>query len=840
MNTSTRVGHRPFAQRFQATAGWLCLLAAWPLLWWVSQPALQPSLSPEQFFFWQIAVETIALVVVVLVFVTGYRASLSTRPDATILLGLGFLGVALLDYLHVLSHAGMPDLLTPNTAQKSAFLWLAARLLAALVLLAYTLLPASAHVTAAGRRLGLLGMLAATALLGYVALSVPWQTPAPLAVSLEWLVVLLNATALTCLVLRCRLLAQECLMALVFAAALSAVSELFFTPLGAGSRDSAQLIGHVYKLLACLFLFDATFNEALCRPLRRMRLQFEREKLILSASPDAVLWVAQDGVILMANRAAELLTGYSSVQLVGQNVSLFLPEHQRARHAKSMQDYFSAPHARAMGSRDLKLQRKDGNFVSVDISLGHWVEGGTAHAIAYMRDLSERKKFEESLRYQASHDELTGLANRWMLRLQLGQALARSARNGLRVAILFIDLDDFKSVNDTYGHAIGDSLLVQTGARIRALLRKSDTLARMGGDEFAILLSDMDDVEEAILVASKVLSQLQLPYPLQAHEIQSGGSIGLAFYPQDARNSDALLRCADIAMYQAKHAGRGTYACYSSEMGDRAHEQMLLHTRLKEAMAQGRLRLHYQPQLDIASGTIVGAEALLRWNDPELGSISPARFIPMAEATGLILPWSEWVLQTACKQLAAWEKAGTPLEVSVNFSAQQFRHEGLAEQVQAALAQAGASARLLTIEITETLAMARPESARQQLQALVALGCHIALNDFGTGYSSLAYLKVLPVQKLKIDKRFMDGVPDDGNDVAIVGAIIALAHSLGLALVAEGVETALQLDFLRRIGCEAYQGWLYSKAIEADALTALLQQQQHAGAGHCAAFTPTI
>jgi diguanylate cyclase (GGDEF)-like protein/PAS domain S-box-containing protein len=614
-------------------------------------------------------------------------------------------------------------------------------------------------------------------------------------------------------------------MALGFAAALGAVSELFFTSLVAESSTSAQMIGHSYRMLAYLFLFHATFNEALSRPLQRMQLQYEREKLILSASPDAVLWVDKDGFILMANPATEVLTGYPSVQLVGENVAIFLPEHQRGRHAKSIQDYFKSPQARAMGSRDLKLKRKDGDIVSVDISLGHWVEGGVSHAIAYIRDLSERKKFEESLHYQATHDELTGLANRWMFHLQLGQALVRSTRSELRVAILFIDLDDFKSVNDTYGHAVGDSLLVQTGARIRGLLREGDTLARMGGDEFAILLTDLEGMEEAISVASKVLAQLQVPYPLQVHEIQSGGSIGLAFYPHDANSSEALLRCADIAMYQAKHAGRCTYACYSHEMDGRVHEDMLLHKRLKEAIAHGQLELHYQPQVDIASGSVVGAEALLRWNDSVLGSISPTRFIPVAEATGLILPLSEWVLQTACEQLAYWENSGTPLQVAVNFSAQQFRNEGLSDQVKRALSDAGASAKLLTIEITETLAMARPERARQQLQALVALGCHVALDDFGTGYSSLAYLKVLPVQKLKIDKRFMDGVPDDGNDVAIVGAIIALAHSLGLKLVAEGVETELQLDFLRQSGCEVYQGWLYSKAIKAEALGALLQQQ---------------
>jgi EAL domain-containing protein (putative c-di-GMP-specific phosphodiesterase class I) len=284
-----------------------------------------------------------------------------------------------------------------------------------------------------------------------------------------------------------------------------------------------------------------------------------------------------------------------------------------------------------------------------------------------------------------------------------------------------------------------------------------------------------------------------------------------------------LLRYADIAMYQAKLAGRGTYACYSPEMDRRARDDMQLHTRLKEALEGGTLQLHYQPQVEVRSGVIIGAEALLRWTDPVLGQVPPGRFVPVAEATGLILPLSAWVLESACRQIAAWAAADRPLRVAVNFSAQQFRQRNLAEQVREALERTGAQAELLTIEITESVAMTQPEQALAQLNALVALGCSVALDDFGTGYSSLAYLKTLPVHKLKIDKRFMDGIPGDANDVAIARAIIALAHSLGMSLIAEGVESEAQLTFLRQYGCEAYQGWLFAKAMEADDLTALMR-----------------
>ncbi|WP_293606446.1 putative bifunctional diguanylate cyclase/phosphodiesterase [Polaromonas sp. UBA4122] len=455
----------------------------------------------------------------------------------------------------------------------------------------------------------------------------------------------------------------------------------------------------------------------------------------------------------------------------------------------------------------------------MDISLGNWEDEGARHAIAYIRDLTGRKKFEESLRHQATHDELTGLPNRWLFHLQLDQAVVRAGRSGLRVAVLFLDLDYFKTVNDSFGHATGDALLVQVGTRMRSILRENDTLARLGGDEFAVLLTDLADVDEAVSVATKLLTSLQASYRLQDQDVYSGGSLGLAFYPDDAQDSDTLLRYADLAMYQAKQAGRGAYACYSQEMDRRVHEDMQLHTRLKEAIAQGILKLHYQPQVDVESGAVVGAEALLRWHDPVLGDVSPSRIIPIAEATGLILPLSDWVLETACEQIAAWAQAGTPLRVAVNFSAQQFRQRNLPEKVRAALERTGAQAQWLGIEITESVAMTQPEQAREQLNALVALGCSVALDDFGTGYSSLAYLKALPVSKLKIDQSFMKGIPHDANDVAISRAIIALAHSLGLTLVAEGVETDAQLAFLRQYGCETYQGWLFAKAMEPGDLT---------------------
>lgn len=823
--------HSPHSHPYQKGLGLALLALAAPLVWWLSQPTRALVIGHNTLVFIHTAVEVFVVVVAMLIFVTGYRAILSARKGAVILLGVSFLGVGLLDFLHLMSDVGMPDALTPNTPQKSIFFWLTARLLAASALFFYAILPAISSVAPFKRRLAVVVMLVMVGSLGGIGLLwsdripvlfIPGQGFSPLKISLEWLVVLIHIGTLGVLWHRRVVLAQECVMALGFAVALSALSELFLARLGIIDNDAANVIGHIYNVAAYLFLFHATSNEALQRPLERLNAQHLREKQVLSSAPDGVLWVNDTGLILMANPAMTKLTGYTVDELVGQNVAMFLPPHLRARHADQMRGYFTAPDARAMGLLELKLLRRDGQFLPIDISLGHLEDDGTHHAIAYIRDLSERKRFEESLRYQATHDELTGLPNRWLFHLQLRQALARAERTAHHVAIMFLDLDNFKNINDGFGHATGDTLLVQVSQRMRSVLREKDTLARLGGDEFAILLAELNDIEEAASVANKLLTTLQTVYRIGENEMYSSASVGLAFYPDDAKSSETLLRYADLAMYQAKANGRGVFALYSSGMDKEVHENMQLHARLKEAMTQGALQLHYQPQVDVFSGTIVGAEALLRWHDPVQGQVSPARFIPVAESTGLILPLSEWVLETACSQISTWMQAGTPLRVAVNISAQQFRQHDLAAKVHAALKNTGAQAQWLDIEITESVAMTQPDQARAQLNALAALGCRVALDDFGTGYSSLAYLKSLPVHKLKIDKSFMDGVLNEGSDASITRAIIALAQSLGMDLVAEGVETDAQRVFLQTHGCHTYQGWLFARAMTASDLTQLL------------------
>lgn len=810
--------------------GWVLLALSPFLLWWVSHPSRTVVIELQQFLFWHTAVEVFAVVVAMLIFVTGYRAILSPRKGAMVILGVAFLGVGLLDFLHAMAYAGMPHVMTPNTPQKSIFFWLAARGLAAGALLVYALLPATSHVTLFKKHLALGIMLVIVAMLGCIGNLWPDKIPlffsqeqglTPLKVGLEWLIIFTHLATLLALWYRRHVLAHECIKALALAVMLSAISELFFTMLGVFEKDGANVLGHLYKVAAYLYLFHATVSESLNRPLQHMEMQHLREKLILNAAPDGVMWVDHTGRILMANPAMETLTGYPASKLITLNVDILSPPAQHGDSAL-LRDYFLSPGHAGMAKMEVQLVRSDGQLLPVDISLGDFEEDGTRHVIAYIRDITDRKEYEASLRYLATHDELTGLPNRSLFCSQLHPALASARRSGQRVAVMFLDLDYFKTVNDSLGHTTGDALLVKVGTRIRNILGAKDTLARFGGDEFAIFLPDLDSREEAQDIAARLLMQIQESYRLQEQDVYSGASLGLSFYPDDAQDIDTLLRYADMAMYHAKQAGRGNFVSYSQDMDRCVHEDLQLHTRLKEALDQDLLELHYQPQVDVKTGKIVGAEALLRWHDPVLGNVSPARFIPIAEATGLIVPLSEWVLRHACRQIAAWTAAGTPLCVAVNFSTHQFRQRNLHEKVAATLALTHADAQYLCIEITESVAMQHPEQARVQLNALVALGCSVALDDFGTGYSSLAYLKTLPVSKLKIDKSFLDGIPHDPNDVTISRAIIALAHSLGLTLVAEGVETNAQLDFLRQYDCEAYQGWLFAKAMRPQELSTKL------------------
>ena len=443
-----------------------------------------------------------------------------------------------------------------------------------------------------------------------------------------------------------------------------------------------------------------------------------------------------------------------------------------------------------------------------------------------------RHRVEERLSHVAQFDSITGLPNRTLFHDRLLQAMARARRRKSALALIFLDLDGFKEINDTLGHKAGDRLLRAVGARLKHSLREGDTVARLGGDEFTVILEDLHDRDEASAVAHKVLGALAKPLTLEKQEFAVTASAGLTVYPHDSRNVETLLKNADTAMYYAKDKGKNNLQSYTPLMTTLKRERVTLENQLRRALESNELFLEYQPQVDLKSGRIVGVEALARWRHPELGVVPPGRFIPLAEKSGLIVPIGRWALAIACAQGVAWQASTAPLRIGVNVSARQFRGD-LFQTVTAVLASSGLDAQWLELELTESLLMEDPETARATLLKLKGLGVKLAIDDFGSGYSSLSYLRHFPIDRLKIDQTFIRDLTTSPDDAAIARAIIALGHNMNLRVVAEGVETVEQLAFLRDNGCDVMQGFLYSEPVSADDCLALMVRQAAGSANSC-------
>jgi diguanylate cyclase (GGDEF)-like protein/PAS domain S-box-containing protein len=443
---------------------------------------------------------------------------------------------------------------------------------------------------------------------------------------------------------------------------------------------------------------------------------------------------------------------------------------------------------------------------------------------ALQAEIAERRQIEERMRHVAHHDALTGLPNRSLLQERLAESVARARESGRLMVVLFIDLDRFKNINDSLGHVVGDHLLREVGERLRASVRDDDFVARIGGDEFVVVLDRVRSAQAGLGVAAKLLDALQVPFRVDAHELAVTASIGLCVYPKDGDSVEALMRNADTAMYRAKSQGRNGFMRFDGAMTQAAARHFQLETHLRRAIARSELELHFQPVYDAVEQRVISAEALLRWNHPDLGQLAPGSFIDVAEESGLVVPIGEWVLAEACAQAAAWRRAGLPaLPVAVNLSGRQFWQKDLVRVVQDALAAAGLPPQALELEITESTVMQHVEQALAMLQELNDLGVTLAIDDFGTGYSSLAYLKRFPVDKLKVDRTFVRDVDRDPDDAAIVSSVIALARSMQLAVVAEGVETEAQRDLLLERGCTAMQGFLFCRPLPAGEFVAFVR-----------------
>jgi diguanylate cyclase (GGDEF)-like protein/PAS domain S-box-containing protein len=531
-----------------------------------------------------------------------------------------------------------------------------------------------------------------------------------------------------------------------------------------------------------------------------------------------------DNPIEYVNPAFERITGYRAEEALGRSMSfLFADEQEQVGVVEIQAALQGEQEARAV----LRSFRKDGSLFWNDLHVAPVRDeaGNVTHFVWIVNDITEARNYEEQLRRQANYDALTGLPNRNLLEDRLTQAMAHARRTALQLAVLFLDLDRFKFINDSFGHAVGDALLKAIGLRLTQTVRESDTVARLGGDEFVIVTSGFTHTDEAASVAQKVLGMLAEPFKVEGQEIHVTASIGVSVYPEDGDSTDTLLKNADAAMYRAKEEGRDGFQFYAREMGVRTQERVALETALRGALERQEFELHYQPQVDLKSGQIAGVEALIRWQHPELGMVSPARFIPLAEETGLIVPIGQWVLQTACAQAKAWHAAGyANLSMAVNLSARQFRQNDITETVRRVLADTGLAAEHLELELTETLLMQDSETVVKALRKLKAIGVILSLDDFGTGYSSLSYLKRFPIDNVKIDRSFIHEVTSNVDDAAITKAIIAMARSLNMKTIAEGVETERQVTLLIANQCDLIQGYFFSRPLPAKDIEALLEE----------------
>ncbi len=556
-------------------------------------------------------------------------------------------------------------------------------------------------------------------------------------------------------------------------------------------------------------------------------------------SPDIIYTLNDEGLLTFVNNRAQQLLGLTREELIGKHYSSLVHEedNELARHV------FKERRIDERASRNVELRLKchkgycenhtfENSLLTISFSsMGMYALNQKENNSEFLgtygvaRDITERKRAEELLAYQAYHDILTDLPNRALFKDRLGLSIIQSERNDTKLAVMFIDLDRFKLVNDTMGHVKGDELLQQVAVRLKACLRRSDTLARLGGDEFIASIPDLRDSKVVEEIAEKFLENLQQPFFLGSNEVRISASIGIATYPDDGSSIDELVRHADLAMYHVKAQGKNGHAFYDDSMIDASHQKLVVEQDLHRALERGELEMYYQPQVDVSTGRIVAAEALMRWNHPERGFLTPGEFLPFAEENGLMIPISDWMLEAICNDLTEWNTAITEkIKLSLNLSPQYLNRGNFVEKLKTTLERYDISPKQIEVEVTENIFIRNPEHAIDQFNMLCQLGVSIAIDDFGTGYSSLAYLQRFSIHTLKIDQSFVKEIHWESTHSPIILAIISIAKGLGLNVVAEGVETEIQARYLERAGCNVMQGYLYHHPISKKALVQMLVQ----------------
>ncbi len=595
--------------------------------------------------------------------------------------------------------------------------------------------------------------------------------------------------------------------------------ERFSEAMGDGLRaGKALLITAMIVISGLLLLIAIGVSRRFLAQSERLELTLRENEgqlrdLIESAPLPLLIVRRRDQHILYANERALQQFGLTDAQARGRAISDFYAEPgERDVVMETLE------RAGSIRDREVEMQDRMGRRFWLLLSAQRIQYAGEACLLKALHNIDDRKRLQDDMRHRAMHDSLTNLPNRGMFLESLDRALRKSRRKKNRISVLFIDLDRFKVVNDTLGHQAGDQLLQAVSERLRSAVRDSDLVARLGGDEFVVLIEDHGGPEEVMIVAQKVLEMLDRPVVIDWREVHISCSIGIASYPEDGEEVEALVKNADIAMYQAKERGRNNFQFYSPELNKLTLQRFELETRLKGALERGEFFLQYQPEVDLDTGRVMGVEALVRWQDPKTGLVMPIDFIPLAEETGTIIPIGRWVLDQSLADLKAWRDQGLDLYVSVNISARQFQHHELVNEIFQALQAHSIEPRYLRLEVTETMMMHDPPAADRALRALKGLGVELAVDDFGTGFSSLSLVRRFPIHVVKIDRSFVAGCPQNRECVAIVQAVAAMAFTLGLRVVAEGVETEEQRTIVASLGCDGAQGFFFSRPVVASAV----------------------
>lgn len=825
--SSRHASHRQGLRRSALLLGTLCL--AMLLFAVVPLPAL---LGQAGYLPLHMLLETLAIVVAAMVFAISWASYRRLRADTLLSLACGFAGVAILDFSHMLSFQGMPDFITPADPEKAISFWLAARGMAAGTLLWVALRPWKAS----GRpfeRWAILGLsLFAVAVVHITVFGYQELLPRTFIegvgltrfkVGCEYLLIAVHLLTAVCFWRSMRRPQPFNIAALFCASLLMALGELCFT-LYASVTDQFNLLGHLIKVIAYWQLYRGIFVEAVEQPYDQLARSRAQLQATFDAIPDMLFELDEQERVVNCHSSADTRLQVDPARVIGKSVADLLSddtlEHCRQTMASaSAQGYAqSQPFLFEQGNLSIWLQ--------LSVSARRIGRHLTGH-ILLVRDVSQLKQQEERILHLAHFDTLTGLPNRTLFRQRVTLSLGLARRHQQSVALLLIDLDHFKHINDTLGHNAGDQLLCAVAERLRPHLRSEDTLSRQGGDEFIIALPDID-ADGAMHMATRLLESLTQPLHFDHHVTTTSASIGIALYPNDSDDLDCLIQHADAAMYLAKQRGRNNVQFYTADLQARMSRLMELENALRTAIDRHELALHYQPQWALVGQRLTGFEVLLRWQHPVLGQVSPAEFIPVAESSGQIGQIGEWVLQQGVAQLARWRAQGfTSITLAINLSAAQFRRTDLATQVADLLHHHQVPPERLELELTEGTAMEDPMQARQQLTSLHRLGVRLAIDDFGTGFSSLAQLRHFPVDTLKIDRSFVQDVDVDQGSADMVRSIIQMAHNLGISTLAEGVETARQLSLLERLECEAIQGYLWGRPLTcADAQKLLINQSQ--------------